>query len=218
MIPAAAVALIPALVLALRDRAPDVAPWAPYIAAQVDHETGCGWKPKSCWNPRAELKTARERGVGLAQITRVYGRFDALAELKAKHPDALAGVDWSSQRLYDPQVQLTILALKQADTFARVRHMTTDKAELLAFQIVGHNRGVNGLLNDQALCRAKPGCNPGKWWGNVETTCAASKQPIYGGRSACDISREYPRDIIERRAPAYLEHFRANHLAFREAV
>ncbi|MGL5004109.1 MAG: hypothetical protein ACRDAM_14315, partial [Casimicrobium sp.] len=127
MIPEAAQALIPALVLALRTHAPDLGRWAPYLAAQVDHETGCGWKPKSCWNTRAELKTAREQGVGLPQITRVFGRFDSLGDLRAKHPVALRGVDWNTSKLYEVDVQMAILALKQAGSFASVRHMTSSR-------------------------------------------------------------------------------------------
>lgn len=215
-IPAAAVALIPSLVLALSQHAPGVAAWAPYFAAQIDHETGCGWRPAFCWNPRAELKTSREHGVGLPQITRVYGRFDALAELRAKHPDALRGVEWGAPALYNAKTQMTILALKQADTWGRVRGLATRPADALAFQIVGHNRGVNGLVNDMALCRARPACDPSRWWGHVEQTCAASKQPLYGGRSACDISRDYPRDVLGNRAPNYIAHFRRVGIRFDE--
>jgi hypothetical protein len=35
------------------------------------------------------------------------------------------------------------------------------------------------------------------------TSSTASRQPLYGGRSACDISRAYPLDVIDRRAPKY---------------
>ena len=50
------------------------------LGAQIEQETCSSLKSKSCWSPHAELRTSRERGVGLGQITRT-ARFDSLSEI-----------------------------------------------------------------------------------------------------------------------------------------
>ena len=216
-IPAQAVPLILPLITAMDAHVPALSQWAPYFAAQIDHETGCGWRPAMCWSPKAELKTSREQGVGLAQITRTWRtddslRFDALAELKAKYPTQLASVTWSSPSLRLVETQLVIFSLKLRETWAVVK--TFNAKDPLPFQIVAHNRGTGGIAAERAKCKTTPGCDPGRWWGHVEKTCTASRTPLYGGRSACDISRHYPRDVLLVRAPKYENYWVQHKLPF----
>jgi hypothetical protein len=44
---------------------------------------------------------------------------------------------------------------------------------------------------------------PGEWFGNVELHCLKSRQPLYGGRSACDINREHVRNVMLVRPAKY---------------
>ncbi len=60
---------------------PDM-PMPQALAGQVEQETCPSLKSAKCWNPRAELKTAREYGFGLGQLT-VTSRFSAFEEVKA---------------------------------------------------------------------------------------------------------------------------------------
>jgi hypothetical protein len=175
------------------------------LGGQIEKESCITLKHSRCWNATSRLKSAREEGAGFGQITRTWRvdgslRFDALAELRAKHP-ALAAWTWANvyQR---PDLQLLAIVLKNRDnwgTFAAVR----DPGERLIFSTLAYNRGTGGVLAEMRACKLTAGCDPQRWAGNVERTCTASRQPLYGGRSACDISRAYPLDVIERRAPKY---------------
>jgi hypothetical protein len=178
-------------------------PWV--LAGQIEKESCITLKHSRCWNATSRLKSAREEGAGLGQITRTWRadgslRFDALAELKARHP-ALAAWNWGNvyQR---PDLQLLAIVLKNRDnwaTFAAVR----DPEQRLIFSTLAYNRGVGGVQAEMRACKLTAGCDPQRWAGHVERTCTASRQPLYGGRSACDISRAYPLSVIEVRAPKY---------------
>lgn len=203
-IPAQAPQHLPTLAALQRQHWPAM-PAPEVLAGQIEKESCITLKHSRCWNAASRLKSAREEGAGLGQITRAYRadgslRFDALAELRAKHP-ALAAWNWANvyQR---PDLQLLAIVLKNRDnwhSFAAV----ADQHQRLIFATLAYNRGVAGVTNEMRACQLTPGCNPHQWAGHVERTCTASRQPLYAGRSACDISRAYPLDVIERRAPKY---------------
>lgn len=177
------------------------------IAGLIDHETACP-RTATCWKPTAMYKTQREEGVGLGMFTRAYTangklRFDALTELKALHPDALAEANWERNK-FNPTLQARAVVLKVSDNYATASRITRDPAEALTFAVVMHNRGVQGVMNEVAACGMTRGCDRTRWSGNVERTCTASRQIIPGtGRSACDISRNYAPDVM-RRAVKYV--------------
>ncbi len=169
------------------------------LAGQISNETACP-RARSCWLPTAQLKSAREEGAGFPQLTRTYRadgsmRFDALSELVQKHP-ALSELTWAN--VYNrADLQLRAFVLKALDdnrTFAAV----DDLRERMVFGVVSHNRGTGGVQSERRACKLSPGCDPGKWFANVELHCTASRAALYGTRSACDISRAYPRDILQR--------------------
>jgi len=170
------------------------------LAAQVDHETACPI-PTKCWNPRVEFNTSRERGAGFGQITQVFGRFDALGEMKARHKE-LYGWNWETT-LYDPRYQLRALVLKNRDNYAQLS-FATDVRERTAMMLVAYNAGLGGVFKDRALCRNTGGCDASRWYGGIETACTASKVPQKGyGLSFCDIRKRYPMDIQQNRAIRY---------------
>ena len=72
-----------------------------YFAGLIEHESCISLTHSKCWNPSAELRTAREQGVGVGQLTRAFNpdgstRFDILSELKTKHSVALKELSWSN--------------------------------------------------------------------------------------------------------------------------
>lgn len=173
------------------------------LGAQVEQETCPSLTHRKCWNPRAELRTARERGVGLGQITRT-ARFDALAELRAQFPQPLAGWAWEADTLYDARLQLRALVLMDLRNWRSLRDVPLD-AERLAMALAAYNGGLGGLSSDRRACAGTPGCDPGRWWGHVEHTSLKARAAVAGyGKSFFEINREYVRNVVHVRRGRYL--------------
>ena len=207
-IPVQAPEHLPALSSAINQHWPAL-PQRHLLAGQIEKESCISLTHSRCWNATSRLKTAREEGAGLAQITRAWHttgaragqlRFDALQELKDKHPGLLGGLNWSNvyQR---PDLQLLVVVLKNRDNALRFSGVAPDQHS--HFWLTSYNRGVGGVQAEMRACQLQTGCDPRRWVGHVERTCTASRQPLYAGRSACDISRAYAPDIINVRAPKY---------------
>ena len=65
--PEAAKPLLPILGAQMRQYWPAM-PYPASLGAQVEQETCPSLRSRQCWNPRAELHTSREQGVGLGQL------------------------------------------------------------------------------------------------------------------------------------------------------
>lgn len=173
------------------------------LGALIEHESGCFSMPRKCWNPKSRLKTSREEGAGLGQITRAYRpdgsqRFDALAEAVAAHPE-LSG--WSWANAYDrPDFQLRAVVLKVHDEFSFFKRLTADP---LAFADAAYNGGRGGVQKERQACGLAPGCDPQRWFGHVERHCMKSRTALYGQRSACDINRHHVEDVLVVRPNKY---------------
>lgn len=173
------------------------------LGAQVEQETCVSLKSQRCWSPRAELRTSRERGVGLGQITKT-SRFDALAEVRAANPTALAGWNWDRDSLYDPRFQLRALVLKDLQGWNTTSGAASDQ-DRLAFTFAGYNGGIGGVLSDRQVCRGTPGCDFGRWFGHVERTSLKAKTVSAGyGKSFFAINREYVRNVLLVRRARYI--------------
>jgi hypothetical protein len=176
-----------------------------FLPALVEHESCITLRHSRCWNPASRLKSAREEGAGLGQLTRAWRpdgklRFDALAEMRERHP-ALRELSWSNV-YHRPDLQLRAVVLKsRADYLSLVA--VADPIERFAFADAAYNGGLGGVQKERRACGIKAGCNPQRWWGHVELMCLKSRQPLYGGRSACDINRHHVDDVIRVRSPKY---------------
>lgn len=185
---------------------PDV-PLASTLGGQTEKETCPSLKHRMCWSPRAELRTSREQGVGLGQLTRAFRsdgstRFDALAEIRAAHPRELAGLSWDNR--YDAVLQLRALVLKDRQDYRLVRGAAT-QLDRLAMMLAAYNGGHGGLASDRRVCAATPGCDTGRWFGHVEHTSTKAKAAVKGyGQSFFSINRGYVREILHVRRFRYL--------------
>lgn len=191
-LPPRAAQYLPVLSAEIDARWPNV-PQRAYLAGLVHHESGCPALRTKCWNPTSQLKTSREEGAGLGQLTRAWRqdgslRFDALAEMRQQHP-ALRDLDWSN--IYQrPDLQLRAVVLKVRGDFAALAAVS-DRPERLRFADAAYNGGLGGVQKERRACGLKPGCDPQRWHGHVERVCLKSKAPLYGNRSACDINRHH---------------------------
>lgn len=178
------------------------APWL--LAGLVEQESCISLKSQKCWNPGARLKSAREEGAGMGQITRAYRadgslRFDALADLRDRHADELDG--WSWENVYSrPDLQLRSIVIMSKEAAYRFR----EAVAMLDFGDAGYNGGPADVQKERRACALTKGCDAGQWFGHVELHCLKSRQPIYGGRSACDINREHVRNVLLVRSQKYL--------------
>ena len=174
------------------------------LAALVEQESCPGLKSRSCWNPAARLKSSREEGAGLGQITRAYRadgslRFDALSGLRAQYKPELAGFSWDNvyQR---PDLQLRALVLMSRDAAKPFKSFRA----WLAFGDAAYNGGIAGVQKERRACKLSTGCDPAEWFNNVELHCLKSRQPLYGGRSACDINRAHVTNVMLIRPMKYV--------------
>lgn len=177
------------------------------LASLLEQESCVSLKSPRCWNPGAKLKTDREEGAGMGQITRAYRadgslRFDSLTSLRSQYSSELAG--WSWQNVYQrPDLQLRAIVLMSRDAAKPFR----GSPGMLAFGDAGYNGGVAGVQKERRACQLTRSCDAGQWFGHVEHHCLKSRQPLYGSRSACDINREHVKNVLLVRRAKYVGAF-----------
>ncbi|KAF1043074.1 MAG: hypothetical protein GAK35_02394 [Herbaspirillum frisingense] len=204
ILPRLALVYLPVLLQAQQQIWPD-APMPSFLAAQVEQESCISLSHPKCWNPQAELKTDREYGFGFGQITRATRpdgsvRFDKFSELKAAYP-SLASWTWADR--FNPSMQLTALVEMDNGIYRRI-DAATDR-DRLAMTLSAYNGGEGGLVQDIWQCKLKSGCDPRRWFGHVELTSNKSRVKWKGyGKSAFEINREYPRNVLDLRRAKYV--------------
>lgn len=209
-VPTRANQYLPTLVGAQRSIWPD-APMPSFLAAQVEQESCISLKHSKCWNPTAQLKTSREWGRGLGQVTTAYRadgsvRFDTQEELRKKFV-SLRG--WTTAKWADANYQLTAIVEMDKSIYGRQRDTATTR-DRLSFTLAAYNGGEGGVLQDRRLCSNTKGCDPSRWAGHVELTSLKSRVPQKGyGKSFFEINREYVTNILDVRRPKYEPYFRA---------
>lgn len=169
------------------------------IAAQIEQETCPSLTSKKCWNPRTELKTSREYGFGLGQLT-VTEKFNNF-EAARSWDKSLAGWKWEDR--FNPEMQLRSLVAYDRNLYSQIRFGASDQ-DKLAFMFSSYNGGMGGLIKDRRMCAAIKGCDPDRWFGHIEHHSFRAKTKVSGYRmSFFDINREYVRNIMFVRSPKY---------------
>lgn len=180
-------------------------PLREYVPGLIEHESCITLTHSRCWSPTSRLRSQREEGAGLGQLTRAWRqdgvlRFDALADMRSRHP-ALHELSWET--VYRRQdLQIRALLLMSRDNFAALA-VVADPMQRLAMADAAYNGGLGGLQRERRACQVTKGCDPQQWWGHVEGHCLKSRVPLYGNRSACDINRHHVVDVLKVRAPKY---------------
>ncbi len=176
------------------------------MPAQVEQETCISLKHSKCWSPKAELKTSREYGFGLGQITIAYDakgavRFNNFEGIK-KLDSSLKGWEWEDR--YNPEMQLRALLVYDKYLYNSIPK-GSDEYNKLAFTFCAYNGGLGGLLQDRQLTQSKGG-DPNKWFGdnNVSVNSYKAKTKVGGyGQSFFEINRGYVDNILNKRNQKY---------------
>lgn len=177
-----------------------------YVPALIEHESCITLKHSRCWKSTAQLKSARELGVGLGQITKAYNsdgsvRFDSLEELRRRYKRELQEVSWDNVAdRADLQIRMISLMLK--DSWFRLQDVR-NLDQRLAFVDAAYNGGLGGVNKERRQCSLTKGCDYTQWFGHVEKHCLKSRKVLYGNRSACDINRDHVRLVIKKALPKY---------------
>lgn len=193
---------LPVLIQEYKGKWP-TAPIPTAFAGQVEQETCISMKHKKCWSPYAELKTDREYGFGLGQIT-VTKSFDNFKEAK-KLDSSLK--DWQWENRYNAQYQLRTLVLMDKFNYGKFT-WAANEDERMAFSLAAYNGGIGGVLSDRRVCGTVHSCDGSRWFGHVEHTSKKAKKPVSGyGKSFFEINREYVYNILHVRRFKYLRSF-----------
>ena len=183
-----------------------------YIPGLIEQESCITLTHSRCFNPTSELKTSREQGVGLGQLTRAFRvdgstRFDSLKDLRNQHSEELSELNWNNIR-ERPDLQIRSIMLMSRDNYKRLSKIK-DPMERLKMSDAAYNAGLGRVIKDRTKCSLTAGCDPQVWDDNVEMTCTASHTPIamYGNKSPCRINREHVYNVFELRMPKYLQFY-----------
>lgn len=180
----------------------------PYFGALVEHESCISLTHSKCWDPKSRLKTQREEGAGLLQITRAYRadgslRFDTLTDMVRRYPKELKELNWNN--VYTrPDLQIRALLLLWKSNFDMMKNKDIDYWNVIAFSDAAYNGGYGDLKKEMQVCKMKIGCNEKIWFGNVEKTSVKSIKKLYGNRSAVDINRHHVNDVLNNRMNKYI--------------
>ena len=180
------------------------------IGGQIEQESCISLTHKRCWNSNVELKTSREYGFGLGQITIAYDkngkvRFNNFEEAKKQFPKALSAWKWEDR--FNASYQMTTMVLMDKNLYNRSMSLTPNDKDRLAFMLSAYNGGFGGVLQDRKLCQATKGCDPSLWFGNVAAYSFKSKTKVKGyGESAYDINRGYVDQVMNKRRFKYIPY------------
>ena len=141
------------------------------LGAQIQAESG--------WRPGAHSIYA----AGLAQF------IPATAEAMSRKYPELGGAE-----PLNPQWAIRAQSRYMRDLYRPIA--AASECDRWAFTLSAYNGGPGWIPRDRALCSQHPGCDTGRWYGNVER---------YTSRSAANAqqNREYPKRIELQYQPSY---------------
>lgn len=187
-------------------------PKAETLASLIEHESCIQLRHPRCWDPTSRLKSQREEGAGLFQLTRAYTstgqlRFDLLDELRHRYPKELYELTWNN--VYSrADLQIRAGILESRDKYNQLKAFASTTYEAMAFADAAYNGGIRGLQQERRACGMSKDCDPSKWFGHVERYCLKSKVALYGNRNACDINRHHVYDVLVVKLNKYSAFFK----------
>ena len=161
-------------------------PQAPMLhipAGQVEQE--------SDWNEHATLRTSRELGRGLCQMT-VTKKFNIY--LDAVKYKALKGWDWKNDP-YNAEKQLTFLAYQDRDHYNESKAINAE--EQWKITLVRYNAG-DGRINARRRYAIAKGLPTDRWTGGLELAHSPLENSILYGSTLWKMVNAYPTLIFKK--------------------
>lgn len=181
-----------------------------YVPALIEHESCITLTHSRCWKSTSQLKTAREQGVGLGQITRAFNpdgsvRFDSLGSMRAAYREELKDVSWENIQ-YRPEVQIRIIVLMLRDDYKKLYSLHSEEVRLQMTDSA-YNGGLRDVHRARTACGLAKDCDPQRWFEHTERYSPKSTKILYGNRSAKDINLQHVRDVFLTRLPKYRQQY-----------
>lgn len=181
-------------------------PFRGYFGALIQHESCITTTHSRCCSPKSQLKTSREEGAGLGQITKAFKpdgsiRFDKLDEMRKAYRDELHELSWKT--IYDrPDLQVRAIIILSRENHRRLISIKDDY-ERWSMTNLAYNGGIGAVNKARIACGLAKNCNPDAYWGHVERYNPKSTKPLYGNRSAKDINQQHTKHIMRDLLPRY---------------
>ena len=163
-------------------------------AGQVEQE--------SSWKPRATLKTERELGRGLVQIT-ITPRFNNFLTATSMKP--LKNWDWKNDP-YNIKNQLTFLVLQDRSNFALNQKFMKNEEQCWKASLVSYNAGYGRIQKRRQYAIAK-GIPYNVWDGGLALAHGPLEDKLLYKRPLWVAVNEYPT-IIFKKAEKYKPYMR----------
>lgn len=170
-------------------------PWV--IAGKIEQESN--------WKTEAELKTSREYGFGLGQVTIAYNadgteRFNNFTRALRV---TMMGKTITWAKRFDPRFQLTYSVLSDRSNFAAAGKFFDDDESKTAGMLVAYNAGLGAIMRRKAVAIQLGMTPPRKWFGGLSEIHARCEERLLYGVPLYKRINEYPRLILHVRSPKY---------------
>lgn len=167
------------------------APGKPIMAGKIEQE--------SSWKEKATLKTSREHGRGLGQLTIAYNkdgseRFNTYRN--AVKMKALKDWDWQADP-YNVRYQLTYSVLTDRSNFVMVRPYSVNDYQAWKCALVCYNAGSGRWLSRRHNAKAR-GLSADRWDDGLDQAYSAGESKLLYGRPLYVAVNEYPEVIFSR--------------------
>ena len=179
---------LPTLKQAFNSHWPD-APMRHIAAGQIEQES-------AGWNEHAELKTSREYGFGLGQIT-ITSRFNNFKAAQRIFKD------WQWEDRFNVRYQLGYAVITDRSNFKQVSRLFRDDDSRWRGALVAYNAGYGTVLQRRALA-IRTNVPHDRWVGGLDQVAMAYEQKLLYGRKLAMMRNEYPHIICNVRAPKYI--------------
>lgn len=167
------------------------APGRPIMAGKIEQE--------SSWKERATLKTSRELGRGLGQLTITY-RADGTERFNI-YRDAVkmkALKDWNwHEDPYNVRYQLTFSVLTDRSNFFTVRPYAVNDYQAWKMALVCYNAGQGRWLSRRHNAKVR-NIPADRWDGGLDQAYSSGEAKLLYGRPLYEAVNEYPRVIFSR--------------------